>query len=235
MEIIKSNQTGSGFLFESDAGYILPESQKSFLLEYKEQNKEGKLNIVDGLPRLYCVLQKYGIKNANGRIYTQKVLENNVKRYQKLIDIGASAGEADHPESPIISSKNIALKVEKMWWKGATLLGEISLPVSRGFLEMGVVSTPADLMANHILNGVLLGVSSRGVGTVENKNGVLYVQDDFELICWDFVTTPSTFGAWVYNDVQKTAPHIQEKTEKIQEKVPKTDNFLELKNFLSSF
>lgn len=108
--------------------------------------------------------------------------------------------------SAIISIKETSMRVSKLWWEGRNLMGEIYLPITRGYIEMGIISHPADKIAHDIIHGFQYGVSSRGVGSLENKNGKNIVQDDFELICWDFVTTPSTHGSWVFADRDKAEP-----------------------------
>lgn len=208
LPIIKKNQTGYGQLIEND-GFISPADNKQFITEMQSKSFESFSEV----PVLYAVMQKYGVRNGNGRIYPKDVLIPTVEKYKELIKFGAAAGEADHPESVVISTRNIALQVLDLWWDGATLMGKIKLPVSKGFLKMGIVSCPADLMANHIMHGIQLGVSSRGVGSVEDEGGEKIVQDDFELVCWDMVTNPSTSGAWTFLNQDDTKPFITQKVE----------------------
>jgi hypothetical protein len=108
--------------------------------------------------------------------------------------------------SAIISIKEVSMRVTNLWWEGRNLMGEIYLPITKGYIETGVISHPADKVAHDIMHGFQYGVSSRGVGSLESKGGKNIVQDDFELICWDFVTTPSTNGSWVFSDKSKAEP-----------------------------
>lgn len=111
--------------------------------------------------------------------------------------------------SAVIAIQNVAMRVTNLWWEGRTLMGEIYLPITRGFIESGVISHHADKIANDIMHGFQYGVSSRGVGSLEVIKGQNIVQDDFEIICWDFVTTPSTHGSWVFTDKNATQPFIE--------------------------
>lgn len=204
MKILSKGQTGYGLMIEYDAGVIMPSDNTHFLREMKESIGKNEFNLK--VPKLYAVMQKYGVENRNGRIYPESILRREVENYMKLIEMGASAGHSDHPESSIISIKETSMRVSNLWWEGRNLMGEIYLPITRGYIETGVISHPADKIAHDIIHGFQYGVSSRGVGSLENKNGKNIVQDDFELICWDFVTTPSTHGSWVFADKDKTKP-----------------------------
>ena len=205
MKILKPNTVGTGLLVEYDAGYVSPNDNREFITEIKK-GASSKFNVEN--PYLYAVLQKYGVENKNGRIYPKNVLMRENDKYQKLIEMGASAGECDHPDSAVISVERVAMRIVETWWEGRTLMGKILLPITRGFVNDGVVSTFADKIANDISHGILYGVSSRGVGSVNKQKGKNIVQDDFELICWDWVTTPSTIGAWVFQDQEGTKKHI---------------------------
>jgi hypothetical protein len=209
MNIIERNQTGErGLLVEYDAGLISPKHNQKFITEVTDIQKsvsEGKpFNFK--VPKLYGVMQKYGVENKNGRIYPEELLRREMANYMRLVEVGASAGETDHPESAVISISNTAMRISKLWWEGRSMMGEIYLPITRGYIERGIISHPADKIAHDIIHGFQYGVSSRGVGSLENIGGKNIVQDDFEIICWDFVTTPSTIGAWVFTDPEKTKP-----------------------------
>ena len=230
LPIIKKGGVGYGFLIENE-GYISPKNNKEFITEIESKS----ITQFSEVPVLYAVMQKFGIQNGNGRIYPEEVLKREVEKYMKLIEMGASAGEADHPESVTISIQNIALQVIDLWWEGATLMGKIKLPVSRGFLEQGIISCPADLVANHIVNGIQLGVSSRGVGSVKNISGKKIVQDDFEILCWDAVTTPSTTGSWVFTNLAATKPHIQMNVEESIQKIKEDSRMDRISNAMSNF
>ena len=106
-------------------------------------------------------------------------------------------GNCNHPESSTIDLSRIAMNIIELHWEGKTLVGKIEVPITDGYRNFGIVSTCADQVAHWILSGLKIGVSSRGLGSVTQRNGILYVGDDFEIICWDVVTQPSTPNAWI--------------------------------------
>ena len=106
-------------------------------------------------------------------------------------------GNCNHPESSTIDLSRIAMNIIELHWEGKTLVGKIEVPITDGYRNFGIVSTCADQVAHWILSGLKIGVSSRGLGSVTQHNGILYVGDDFEIICWDVVTQPSTPNAWI--------------------------------------
>ena len=135
------------------------------------------------------VLQRAGAKNQNGRIYTKPILERECQKYIKeFVEIGNAFGELDHPESAVVSLKNASHVVKGLWWDGDELMGKIEL-----------LNTPAGNIVKEIIKGGhTIGISSRGTGSVKQTNeGTLMVQDDFSLLCWDFVSNPSTQGAFM--------------------------------------
>lgn len=131
--------------------------------------------------------------------------------------------------SSSLSGHDVAMNILNLYWKGQTLLGELELVLSEGFRRMGVCSTSGDLAATYILNGIQLGVSSRGVGSVKNEGGVLMVDDDYEIICWDVVCEPSTPNAWIKNSVEELMPFV-ESTQKndmpLNEKIKRLEKIL---------
>jgi hypothetical protein len=204
MKVLPRNcKSGYGLMIEYDAGVIHTSDNTHLLRELKEA-KESGLDLKN--PKVYGVMQKYGVENRNGRIYPESVLKREVENYMKLVEMGASAGHSMHPESAVIEIPEVSMRITNLWWEGRNLMGEIYLPVTRGYIEMGVISHPADKLAHDMIHGFQYGVSSRGVGSLENKGGKNIVQDDFELICWDFVTTPSTKGSWVFSDKKMAEP-----------------------------
>ncbi len=153
-----------------------------------------------------CILQKWGVENKNGRIYPKDVLEPQVRIYQELVNTNSAVSEADHPDSSIISLQNISHMITKMWWgKGDqenVLFGQLKLIVSPGYIKYGVVSVVGDKIVLYLQNKIKLGISSRGVGTLKQINGQNLVQNDFELIGFDLVATPSTPGAYLFPEKQ---------------------------------
>ncbi len=194
-KILQAGQTGFGILVEHDAGYVSSDLNKDILNE----NFEIKLNE----PVLVnCILQKWGVKNKNGRIYPRDVLIPQVEAYQDLIANNSAVSEADHPDSSIISLHNISHMITKMWWgKGDqenVLFGQLRIIVSPGYIKYGVASVVGDKIVLYLQNKIKLGISSRGVGTLKEINGESLVQKDFELIGFDLVATPSTPGAFLF-------------------------------------
>ena len=135
------------------------------------------------------IMQRAGAQNQNGRVYDRAVLEREVKNYmENFVKVGNAYGELDHPESPIVSLKNASHVVKDLWWEGDDLCGRVEL-----------LNTPSGNIVKEIIKGGhTIGISSRGTGSVKPTNeGYLEVQDDFELVCWDFVSNPSTHGAFM--------------------------------------
>ena len=160
-----------------------------------------------------AVFQKFGVKNANGRIYPEEVLKKQVELYQKKINDSNAIGELNHPAESTIDLGRISHNIIELHWEGSTLVGKLEINTSYGFRKYGIVSTPGDSTANLLLQGLKVGVSSRGIGSVENKMGKYIVGDDYELICWDFVSDPSTPNAWVDKEMSNLERYI-ENTEK---------------------
>lgn len=144
-----------------------------------------------------AVFQKYGVKNANGRIYPKDVLMAQVEKYQDLINQHLALGECNHPDSSTIDLGRVSHNIIELHWEGCTLVGKLELNLSQGFVKHGICSTLGDTVANLLLNGYKIGVSSRGVGSVEQKMGQYIVGNDFDLICWDIVSSPSTPNAYI--------------------------------------
>lgn len=135
------------------------------------------------------VMQRAGAKNQNGRVYERGILEKEVQNYiENFVKVGNAYGELDHPESAIVSLKNASHVVKDLWWDGDDLMGKVEL-----------LNTPSGNIVKEILRGGhTIGISSRGTGSVTQTNeGTLMVQPDFELVCWDFVSNPSTQGAFM--------------------------------------
>ena len=136
------------------------------------------------------VLQRAGAKNQNGRIYPKPILERECRRYQsEYIDQHRALGELDHPESSVVNLNNVSHNVLKIWWNGDDLHGAVQ-----------ILDTPSGKILKELFRvGITLGISSRGLGSVKElrNEGTVEVQEDFELICWDFVSNPSTHGAFM--------------------------------------
>jgi len=149
----------------------------------KEHN--GKL-IVNG------ILQRADAKNQNGRVYPREVLAREAKNYSQVqIKERRALGELDHPDSSVVNLNNVSHNILEMRWQGNDLVGTVE-----------VLGTPAGNILKELFKaGIKLGISSRGLGSVEPVNeaddGTVAVQSDFELIAFDFVSNPSTHGAFM--------------------------------------
>jgi hypothetical protein len=215
----------SGILIEHDAGYISPLDQKnpSIIREFKmiEHGNEDPTRLL-----VYVVLQKYGVKNRNGRIYPEQILKVQNELYQQAIKERRALGELDHPESSVIAGDRISHNIIKTWWEGNTLMGVMEILMTKGYVNYGIVSTKGDLVAEHLRHDLMIGVSSRGVGSLKEVRGELIVQDDFELICWDVVTGPSTPGSWIFKDKREAQPYVENVTSKKATLLEGLDKFL---------
>lgn len=202
----KNTQGVKMMLIESDAGYISPNEPRNqpFINEIQKLDT-GKIAIAEPLV-VYVVLQKFGILNRNGRIYPEHILKQQNEIYQQAIRERRAIGELDHPESSVIAGDRVSHTITETWWEGHTLMGKMEILMTPGFINYGIVSTKGDEVANLLRNRIMIGVSSRGVGSLKEVNGKLIVQDDFEIICWDVVTAPSTPGSWMSrnpNDIKQ--------------------------------
>jgi hypothetical protein len=150
---------------------------------------EGKLNEdSSGKTLVKGILQRAVAENQNGRIYPKDILMREAKKYEVLIKERRALGELDHPDSGIINLKNVSHNVKEIHWEGDDLCGTVE-----------ILPTPSGNILKELLRaGILLGISSRGMGSVVNiGEGKVKVADDFELIGWDFVSNPSTHGAFM--------------------------------------
>ena len=150
--------------------------------ENREQNG-GKL-IMKG------ILQKAETLNQNGRIYPSDILEREVRNYQKFIRENRALGECDHPDSSVVELKKVSHIIREAHMEGNTCFGTVE-----------ILDTPCGKILQCLVEaGVTLGISSRGVGSTKKSGEHQIVQDDFQLICWDFVSEPSTPGAFMMRE-----------------------------------
>lgn len=225
MKILGPNEIGRGILIEQDAGYVSPNDNKKIISEMKDVDFSGDLI-------LFAVLQKYDTPNKNGRIYPEKLLKRENDKYQVLINKGSALNELNHPTSSLIDLDRVSHSILKTWWDGNILMGQIKLMTSPGWRKMGIVSTKGDHAAMLLMNGATLGISSRGVGSLKSINGQNIVQEDFELVCFDLVSSPSTPGAYIFpneSDRDQYQESINEKpivSDKMKKLMGKLDNFL---------
>ena len=211
MKILGPNETGKGILIEYDAGHVSPDDNKKIISEMK--NMDFSEDLI-----LYAVLQKYDTPNKNGRIYPEILLKRENEKYQNLIKKGGALNELNHPSSSLIDLDRVSHSILETWWDGKILMGKIKLFTSPGWKKMGIVSTKGDQAAMLIMNGATLGISSRGVGSLKNIKGQNIVQEDFELVCFDLVSSPSTPGAYIFSD-----PSEREQYQESEIKKPAVD------------
>lgn len=136
------------------------------------------------------ILQKADTLNQNGRVYPSDILEREVRNYQKFIAENRALGELDHPDSSVVELKNASHIVREAYMQGGVCYGTVE-----------ILDTPSGKILKSLVDsGVTLGISSRGVGSTRKEGDYQVVQDDFQLICWDFVTEPSTPGAFMMKE-----------------------------------
>ena len=154
----------------------------------KEMIKESKERY--GKIMLKGIIQRANTLNQNGRIYPKSILEREVMNYQKLIKENRALGECDHPDSSVVELKNVSHIVREAYMTGDDVYGTIE-----------VLDTPSGKIIQSLIeSGVTLGISSRGVGSTSSKGNTQVVQDDFQLICFDMVSEPSTPGAFMLRE-----------------------------------
>lgn len=158
--------------------------------------EQEKLEVKAGTVYLTGVMQRADAKNGNGRVYSRKILEREVENYQRIINENRAVGELDHPDDSVVNLKNVSHIVTKMWWNGTDVMGKAK-----------VLSTPSgEILKSLVRDGVKLGISSRGLGSTKQESGKTIVQEDFQLICFDFVQEPSTSGAFMLQEAKTLNP-----------------------------
>jgi hypothetical protein len=216
---------GRKLLIEYDAGHVSPNDNKKIISEMKDTNFFE--DVV-----LHAVLQKFDTPNKNGRIYPETLLKRENEKYQNIIRKGGALSELNHPSSSLIDLDRVSHSITETWWDGKILMGKIKLFTSPGWKKMGIVSTKGDQAAMLLMNGATLGISSRGVGSLKNIKGQNIVQDDFELVCFDLVSSPSTPGAYIFKNLDDRN-NYEESTEEKPQSIDKMKNLMnKLDNFL---
>ncbi len=144
------------------------------------EGKGGNM-IVEG------ILATAEVKNGNGRYYSRELWEREIDKYvSENVSQNKALGELDHPDSQIVNLKNVSHNIKKIWWDGDKVMGVIEL-----------LPTPSgNILTSLFQNNIPVGVSSRGMGSLKQIGEIMEVQDDFELLCWDFVSTPSNPGSY---------------------------------------
>ena len=153
--------------------------------------EEEKRHVAEGGIYLTGIMQKADTRNGNNRIYPEHVLRREVKNYSKLVKESRAIGELDHPESNVVNLASVSHMVTEIWMEGKDVMGKIK-----------VLNTNAGQVLQELVRGgVSVGISSRGMGSVrESVGGETIVEDDFQLICFDMVSEPSTPGAFMMKE-----------------------------------
>lgn len=228
---IKRGESGTGLLIEHEGYISMNEGKNRQLSEDIHRAEESKEFYCPNPFIVSAVFQKFGIENANGRIYPEHILKREVEKFQQKIRERRAINELNHPSESVIDLSRVASNITELHWEGHTLIGDMEILVTPGFRKYGIVSTCGDETANLLLHGIKIGVSSRGLGTVTNKLGTLYVADDYELVCFDIVSDPSTHNAWISDNGQEDLQQYVEETETkkpvINEKINKIEKILE--------
>ena len=161
--------------------------------------------VAEGGMILSGIMQKADTQNGNGRIYPMEVLRREVNNYSKLVKERRALGELDHPDDSVINLKNCSHMVTDIWIDGNNVMGKIR-----------VLGTPAgEILRALIDGGATVGVSSRGMGSVREEGGRTIVEDDFQLICFDMVSEPSTPGAFMMREAKDFTNNVFTKADKI--------------------
>ena len=168
--------------------------------------EEEKRFVASGGMMLSGKLQEADIQNGNGRVYPYQVLMREVKNYQKIVKEKRALGELDHPDDSVINLKNASHMVTDVWMEEKTVMGKVK-----------VLDTPSGNILRGLVNsGAQLGISSRGMGSVSEAQGQTIVEDDFQLICFDFVSEPSTPGAYMMKEAKDlSTPNVFTKADRI--------------------
>jgi hypothetical protein len=167
--------------------------------------EEEKRYVANGGMILSGKLQESDVQNGNGRIYPHSVLMREMKNYSKLVKEKRALGELDHPEDSVINLKNASHLVTDVWWDNKSVMGKVK-----------VLDTPSGkVLKSLVQSGVKLGISSRGMGSVTESAGQTMVEDDFQLICFDFVSEPSTPNAFMMREAKEFNNRVFTKADRI--------------------
>ena len=167
--------------------------------------EDEKRFVKDGGMMLSGMMQMAETQNGNGRVYPQRILEREVKNYKKLVNDNRALGELDHPEDSVINLKNVSHQITDIWMDESKVMG-----------KMKVLDTPSGgILRSLVDSGVSIGISSRGLGSVTESAGKTIVEDDFQLICFDMVSEPSTPGAFMMRENKNKLNEVFTKADRI--------------------
>ena len=167
--------------------------------------EDEKRFVANGGMVLSGKLQEADVQNGNGRVYPHKVLVREVENYKKLVKENRALGELDHPDDSVINLKNASHMVTAIWMEDKAVMGKVK-----------VLNTDAGKTLRALVeDGVKLGISSRGMGSVSESAGSVVVQEDFQLICFDFVSEPSTPNAFMMKEAKDYNNRVFTKADRI--------------------
>ena len=167
--------------------------------------EDEKRQVAEGATFLTGKLQEADVQNGNGRVYPYKVLAREVKNYEKLVRENRALGELDHPDDSVINLKNASHMVTAIWMEDKAVMGKVK-----------VLNTPSgQVLKSLVESGVKLGISSRGMGAVSDGAGKVVVQEDFQLICFDFVSEPSTPNSFMMREAKEYNNKVFTKADRI--------------------
>ena len=177
--------------------------------EYTSETIKESRELNDGKIIMKGILQKADTLNQNGRVYPLPILEREIRNYQKFIKENRALGECDHPDSSVVELKNASHIIREAYMEGDICYGTVEL-----------LDTPAGkILQSLVESGVTLGISSRGVGSTKSEGDYQTVQDDFQLICWDFVSEPSTPGAFMMKEAKEFKNKVFTKADRINRRL----------------
>lgn len=187
-------------------------NDKVLLREFFEMSSDDSLlteadrkKINEGEVIMAGVMQRADAENGNGRVYPEDILRREVQNYKKIVGENRALGELDHPDSSVVELKNASHIVTEIEMRGKDVIGKVK-----------VLDTPAGrILKDLIRGGVKLGISSRGLGSVKSNGGRNLVQEDFQLICFDFVSDPSTVGAFMIAEGKNAKSNIFTRSDRI--------------------
>lgn len=224
---IRKGKTGRGLLLEHDGGI---DSSQDSIMQVRDDIRNHKEFVIPDHFVVSAIFQKYGIKNANGRIYPESILRPEVEKYiRERVETRSSIGALDHPEQSALSGHDVSHVITSLEWNSHTLVGRMELHLSPGYRRYGVCSTSGDLVANMLIDGITIGVSSRGVGNVEDKMGVMMVTE-YDLVGWDVVCEPSTPGAYISADMNDLRRFVEDEERAGSVLAEKAERALEILN-----
>jgi len=187
-------------------------SDKVLLREFFEMSSDDSLlteadrkKINEGELIMAGVMQRADAENGNGRVYPEDILRREIQNYKKIVGENRALGELDHPDSSVVELKNASHIVTEIEMRGKDVIGKVK-----------VLDTPSGkILKDLIRGGVKLGISSRGLGSVKSSVGKNLVQEDFQLICFDFVSDPSTVGAFMIAEGKNVKSNIFTRSDRI--------------------